>query len=253
MLLDGDTIKPDPSKTAGLREWPRTLKSVKEVRSTLGILNYHCAFVPGFSHIVRPLTRLLKKNELFLWTPTCTKALNRIIDILTNEPVLTHPDPNKEFELEVDASNFATGAILFQRDERGKPRPIGFHSKTLSPAEQNYDIYDKELTALDRGLEVWRHLLINAHTTIHTDHANLTYYRNPQKLTPRAKRAVACIMQYDFTIKHKLGILNKADALSRRPDYPQNSEEQHMTAFPESMFIDAIQSDTLLPAIQDAQ
>ena len=179
--------------------------------------------------------------------------MDRIIDILTNEPVLTHPDPTKEFELEVDASNFATGAILFQQDERGKPRPIGFHSKTLSPVEQNYDIYDKELTALDRGLEVWRHLLINTHTTVHTDHANLTYYWNPQKLTPRAKRAVARIMQYDITIKHKPGILNKADALSHRPDYPPNPEEQYMTVFLDNMFIDIIQSDTLLPAIQDAQ
>ena len=147
-----------------------------------------------------------------------------------------HPDPTKEFELEVDASNFATEAILFQRDERGKPRPIGFHLKTLSSAEQNYDIYDKELTALDRGLEVWCHLLINTHTTIHTDHANLTYYRNPQKLTPRAKQAVAQIMQYDITIKHKPGILNKADALSRRPDYPTTLEEQHTMAFPDNMF-----------------
>lgn len=114
----------------------------------------------------------------------CTKALDRIIDILTSKPILTHPDPNKPFELEVDASNFATSAILFQRDERGKPRLIDFHSKTLSKEEMNYDIYNKELTALDRGLETWCHLLLRNHMTIHTDHANLTFYRQPQKLSP---------------------------------------------------------------------
>ena len=187
LILDYDTIRPDPTKIARLREWPRHLKTVKEVRSTLGLLNYHRAFVPGFSHIVKPLTRLLKKGEPFLWTTACTKALDRIIDILTSEPVLTHPDPTKPFELEVDASNFATGAILFQRDERGKPRPIGFHSKTLSKEEMNYDIYDKELTALNQELDTWRHLLVRRHTTVHTDHANLTFYRQPQKLSPRAK------------------------------------------------------------------
>ena len=176
LILDHDMIRPDPTKVAGLREWPRQLKTVKEVRSTLGLLNYHRAFVPGFSHIVKPLTRLLKKGEPFIWTAACTKALDRIIDILTSKPVLTHPDPDKPFELEVDASNFATGTILFQRDERGKPRPIGFHSKTLSKEEMNYDIYDKELTALDQGLETWQHLLLGQHTTIHTDHANLTFY-----------------------------------------------------------------------------
>jgi hypothetical protein len=47
----------------------------------------------------------------------CTKALDRIINILTTAPILTHPDPNKPFELEVDASDYTTGTILFQCDE----------------------------------------------------------------------------------------------------------------------------------------
>jgi hypothetical protein len=215
LILDRNTIKPDPVKVNGLKEWPRRLKTVTEVRSTLGLLNYHRAFVPGFSHIVKPLTQLLKKGCKFEWTEACTKALDRIVNILTSEPVLTHPDLEKPFELEVDASDYATGAILFQHDERGKPKPLGFHSKTLSKEEMNYDIYDKELTAMDRGLDIWRHLILGQDTTVHTDHANLTYYRKPQKLTPRAKRAVARIMQYRIKIKHKPGILNKADALSR--------------------------------------
>jgi hypothetical protein len=155
LILDGNTIKPDSVKVNGLKAWPRKLKMVTKVRSTLGLLNYHRTFVPGFSHIVKPLTQLLKKNVKFAWTETCTKALDRIINILTTEPVLTHPDPEKPFELEVDTSDYATGAILFQCDERGKPKLLGFHSKTLSKEEMNYDIYDKELTAMDRGLDVW--------------------------------------------------------------------------------------------------
>jgi hypothetical protein len=214
LILDGNTIKPDPVKVNGLKAWPRMLKTVSEVCSTLGLLNYHCTFVPGFSHIVKPLTKLLKKNTRFLWTERCTKVLDRIIDVLTSASVLTHPDPDKPFELEVDASNYATGAILFQRDERGKPKPLGFHSKTLSKEEMNYDIYNKELTAVDRGLDIWRHLILSQPTTVHMDHTNLTYYRKPQKLTPRAKRAVARIMQYRIKIKHKPGVLNKANALS---------------------------------------
>src|SRR6266852_139048 len=249
LVLDKDTVRPDPNKVARLKTWPRTLKTVTDVRSTLGLLNYHRAFVPGFSHIVKPLTNLLKKDTKFEWTSNCTKALDKIIHILTSKPVLTHPDPEKPFELEVDASDFATGAILFQRDERGKPKPLGFHSKTLSKEEMNYDIYDKELTALDRGLDVWRHLILGQPTTVHTDHANLTYYRKPQKLTPRAKRAIARIMQYNITIKHKPGILNKADALSRRPDYPHRPPADTETAFPDSMFADAITIDATIPAL----
>jgi hypothetical protein len=154
LILDGDMITPDPVKINSLKTWLRTLKTVLKVHSTLGLLNYHRAFVPGFSHIVKPLTQLLKKNTKFSWTENCTKALNRIINILTTAPILTHPDPDKPFELKVDASDYATGTILFQRDERGKPKPLGFHSKTLSKEEMNYDIYDKELTAVNRGLDV---------------------------------------------------------------------------------------------------
>lgn len=220
LILDHDTIRPDPTKVMRLWEWPRTLKIVKDIQSTLGLLNYHRAFVPRFSHIVKLLTWLLKKGEPFIWTMNCTKALDQIIDILISEPVLTYLDPNKPFKLEMDASSFATGAILFQRDECRKPRPIGFHSETLLKEEINYDIYNKKLTTLDQGLETWQHLLLSNHMTIHMDHANLMFYHQPHKLSPRAKWVVAHIMQYDISIKHKLGLLNKADALSCQPDYP---------------------------------
>jgi hypothetical protein len=253
LLLDGDTIRPDPSKVAGLKEWPWTLKSVSDVHQTLGLLNYHRAFVPGFSHIVKPLTTLLKKDIPFRWTSTCTHALDKIINVLTSEPVLTHPNPDKPFELEVDALNFATGAILFQQDNRGKPRPLGFHSKTLSKEEMNYDIYDKELTVLDRRLDQYYHLLLGQDITVHTDHTNLTYYQKPQKLSLRAKWAVARIMQYNICIRHKPGILNKADALSRQPDFPHQPDSIHKIAFPDNMFIYETSLDPLMSAISQAQ
>jgi hypothetical protein len=249
LLLDGDMIRPNPTKVAGLKEWPRTLKSVSEVRKTLGLLNYHHAFVPGFSHIVKPLTSLLKKDQPFVWDSKCTNALDKFIDILTSEPVLGHPDLDKPFELEVNASNYTTRAILFQRDERGKPRPLGFHSKTLSKEEMNYDIYDKELTALDQGLDQYRHLILGQDIIVHTDHANLFYYRKPQRLSPCAKHAVARIMQYNITIKHKLGILNKADALSRHPDFPHSTEVPFEMAFLDSMFLNESSLDPLSATI----
>ena len=215
LLLDGDTIRPDPSKVEGLWSWPMTLKTVKDVHSTLGILNYNCAFIPGFAQVAKPLTKLLKKDAPFVWTDKCTNTIQGLIDKVTNEPILVHPDPQKDFELEVDASNYATGAILFQQDKRGKPRPIGYHSKTFSNAERNYNIYDKELTAIDRGLANWRHLLLGNKVIIHTDHANLTYYQHPHKLSDRARRAIARLMQYNVVINHKPGIHIHAHTLSR--------------------------------------
>ena len=113
----------------------------------------------------------------------------------------------------------------------------------------NYDIYDKELTAMDRGLETWRHILLGRPTIIHTDHRNLTYYWQSQQLSQRARQAVAQIMQYDISIKHKLGILNKADALSQWPDHPQDNDNKTEVAFPSSMFINETTTTNILLVI----
>ncbi len=87
------------------------------MQSTLGILGYQRPFILGFAHIARPLTNLLKKGTSFLWTSTHTQAIERLINITLNDLVLYQPDPFKQFTLEVDASAFATGAILYQEHE----------------------------------------------------------------------------------------------------------------------------------------
>jgi hypothetical protein len=145
----------DPSKIAGIKEWPRTLKSVKEVRSTLGVLGFQRPFIPGFAHIAKPLTGLLKKDSMFNWTPECTQALDRLIHIVTSEPVLLSPDTERQFILEVDASQYATGAILFQADKKLKDQQgnlilclCGYHSQTFSATEKQYPIYDREFLAI---------------------------------------------------------------------------------------------------------
>ena len=224
LLLDGDTIKPDPSKVEGMRSWPITLKTVKDVHNTLEVLNYNHAFIPGFAKIAKSLTNLLKKDTPFIWTERHTNVVQQLIDKVINQPVLVHPDPQKDFELKVDTLNYATGAILFQWDKKGKIQPIGYHSKTFSDAERNYNIYNKELTAIDQGLANWWHLLLKNKVIIHMDHTNLTYYQHPYKLNDRAWQAIARLMQYNIIIKHKPGIHNRADALSQRPDYQIQNE-----------------------------
>jgi len=155
IIVNGDHIKIDPVKADGLRDWPRDLKTLKEVRSALGVLGYQRPFIPNFANIAQPLTQLLKKGTLFQWTPECREALDKLISIVLTDPALQQPDMTKPFQLEVDASAFATGTILSQRDDRGKSHAIGFHSKTFTEAERNYDIHDRELLAVVRGLDNW--------------------------------------------------------------------------------------------------
>ena len=99
---------------------------------------------------------------------------------VTNNPVLWQPDHNRPFILEVDASQYATSAILWQEDNKGKKCAIGYDSSTLSDTERNYPIYDRELLAMIHGLENWCYLLARTKSPIRvlSDHKNLTYWKD---------------------------------------------------------------------------
>jgi RNase H-like domain found in reverse transcriptase len=128
---------------------------VKQVYSTLGVLGYQRPFICGFVHLVRPIMQLLKEDRKFEWMDKCTVALDKLIGIVMSDPVLHRPNYNLPFTLEVDASQYATGAILYQPNDKGRLCPVGYHSHTLNPAERGYDVHNRELLAVMRGLCQW--------------------------------------------------------------------------------------------------
>ena len=71
------------------------------------------------------------------------------------EPVLMQPDQKKQFEIKVDASNYAIGVVLMQRDDKKVLHPVAFFSKTMNKAQQNYDVYNHELLALVKMFRHW--------------------------------------------------------------------------------------------------
>jgi len=121
--------------------------------------------------------------------------------------VCTYPyvsDDTRPFRLEADSSDFATGAVLSQQSPvDDKWHPIAYYSKSLSVVERNYEIHDKEMLAIIRALEDWRHFLEGAHHKfeIWTDHKNLEYF-----MTQRSSTAVRLggpsTFQVDFAMHH---------------------------------------------------
>jgi hypothetical protein len=94
---------------------------------------------------------------------------------MITSPVLMLLDHEKPFTLIMNGSDYATGAILEQKDAFGRSHPIAYFSKSLQPAERNYEIHDKELLAIIHALKHFRHYIQgNPHVTIIiSDHANL--------------------------------------------------------------------------------
>jgi len=142
--------------------------------------------------------------------------------VFTTRPVLAIPDLVKEFRVEANASNFATGGVLSVKCEDDLWRPVAFISKAFNKTERNYEIHDKEMLGVIQCLEAWRHFLEGARIKfeIWTDHKNLEYFMTSQNLNHRQARWALYLSRFDFILKHVLGSkMGKADGLSRRNNW----------------------------------
>ena len=217
MVIGPDGIRMEEVKVKGVLEWPIP-KCVKDVQKFLGLVNYYRWFIEGFASVARPLHDMVKKDKKWNWTERQEKVFRELKERFTKEPVLAALDINKKMRMKVDVSDYAMGGVLSMECEDGLWRLVAFLSKSLNETERNYEIHDKEILAIIRGLEAWRHLLEEAQSKfeIWTDHKNLEYFMKAQKLNRRQARWALYLSRFDFTLKHVLGTkIGKADGLSR--------------------------------------
>ncbi|KAK3561062.1 hypothetical protein QTP86_026373 [Hemibagrus guttatus] len=126
--IDSSGIRMDEGKVAAIKDWP-TLTTVKELQRFLGFANFYRQFIQNYSSISNPLTSLLRnKPKSLSWTTSAEEACNTLKEAFTTAPLLVHPDPNKPFIVEVDASTTGVGAGLSQ--QQGNPSHL--HPTTTS-------------------------------------------------------------------------------------------------------------------------
>ena len=203
-------------------------KNVKSVRNFLGLINYYRRFIKDFAQVARPINILTKKDMKWQQGQEQQKAFDELKRIFTTKLVLATLDLDKEFRVEADTSNYATGGVLSMKCSDELWRPVAFISKSLSDIERNYEIHDKKM--LVRCLEAQRHFLegMIMKFEIWTNHKNLEYFIKVQKLNYRQVRWALYLSRFDFTLKHVLGSrMGKADSLSRRPDWEVGVERDN--------------------------
>jgi hypothetical protein len=222
VIISHNSVAMDPVKIAGVTEWPAPTNK-KEVQSFLGFTNFYRRFIKDFSHHARPLFDLTRNDSKWHWDAPEMSAFDKLKQSVTAAPVLISPDSTRPFRIEADSSDFATGAVLSQVSaEDDKWHPVAFLSKSLSPVERNYEIHDKEMLAIIRALQEWRHFVEGAEhpCEIWTDHKNLEYFMTAKQLNRRQGRWSLYLSRFDFTLHHKPGkSMGKPDALSRRADH----------------------------------
>ncbi|GKB71070.1 reverse transcriptase domain-containing protein [Tanacetum coccineum] len=206
--------------------------NIKGVRSFLGHASFYRCFIKDFSKITRPLTKLIEKDTSFEFDDECQKAFKLLKKKLTCAPVIVSPNWNLLFELMCDASYFAVGAVLGQKDSKNF-HPIYFASKTLNPAQQKYTVTEKELMAVVFAFDKFRSYLILSKTIVHTDHLALKHLFKKQDAKPHLIHWILLLQEFDIEIKDRKGTKNvAADHLSRIENDKSSDDSEVDDNFP---------------------
>lgn len=215
-LVSADGVRLDPKDlkaTEALRG--KTPRTVGEVRKLLGLLSYYRTYIQDFSKISKPMYELLQTKNVstgppqprqkkgkgaqltsrtpIQWADEHQRALERLINMLSNPPVLAYPDFDPPFVLHTDASEHGLGAVLHQR-QGGKLRVIAYGSRTLTPAEQNYHFHSGKLEFLELKWAICEkfcdYLFYAPYFLVYTGNNPLTYVMSTAKLTAVGHRWV---------------------------------------------------------------
>ena len=139
------------------------------------------------------------------------------------------PDWNIKFEIMCDASDYAMGAVLEQKDEKVF-KVIYYASKTFNEAQENYSTTEKEMLEIVFACEKFRPYILGSYVIINTDHAAIKYLMAKKEAKPRLIRWVLLLQEFDLEIKDKKGCDNViADHLSR-VEKPTIQEEERKLA-----------------------
>lgn len=225
-VVDRDGIHMEEGKVCNVVQWP-TPKNGVELARFLGLAGFYRRFITNFAAISAPLYELVNlKSTAFhtAWSDAESDAFLALKTALGADPVVVSPEPNNfEFQVYVDASQYALGATL--RQLQGSPRQdrtIAFYSKKLSDPETRYSAYDRELLGVKEAVQHWHHYLAGSKFTVFCDHRTIHHNLKQHSLTPRQMWYLEPLIQYDFEIEYITGAKNYVqDALSCRPDYKE--------------------------------
>uniref|UniRef100_A0A914EPM1 RNA-directed DNA polymerase n=1 Tax=Acrobeloides nanus TaxID=290746 RepID=A0A914EPM1_9BILA len=223
MIISPEGISPDPNSVRKVLELepPKTLK---QLRSFLGMCSYWRRYIRNFAGIMSPLYELTKKNDEDpntkiekKWSPEHQKAFEEIKKKLTTAPVLAAPKFRKPFVIETDASKKSIAACLIQADSEGNEHPVAYASRAMNRHESRYPSVESEALAIVYAIEQFRpYIEGNSTTIVKTDNSALCSLFRRQDLVGRLAKYQMTIQAIDLKIVHRSGSSNVvADYLSR--------------------------------------
>ena len=144
------------------------------MKSFLRFVGYYKRFCQEFATIAKLLNVLSSKEVKFRWGAEEEMAFQQLKTLLIKAPVLTYPDPSRQYILDTNASNEAAGAVLSQMVE-GEERVVAYYSKTFSPPQGNYCMTRREILAVVIATNHFWPYLYEQKFRLQTDHALLLW------------------------------------------------------------------------------
>jgi len=231
-IFDSKGQHPDQAKVEAIRNIP-VPKTVKEVRSLVGVVTWYSHFVRNFSSVMTPITSLIKKKaQKVAWNEEAEKAFQEVKRILTSDPILRPPDYHKPFIVQCDASLYGIGGVLAQLDQDNKEYVISYYSHKLTEAEQKYHAYERECLAVIKSLDHFKAYIYLQPIIIMTDHHSLTQTLKYNGKSGRLMRWSLMLQPHAHQIVHRAGTqMVVADALSRAKPEIQELDGDEFTHY----------------------
>ena len=209
---DGTTLT-DHSKDT-IREWT-VPDSTKSLQRLLGMANFNRDYIRDYAVVTEPLYKVLRARKFF-WNSPQQEAFENLKKLLVSPAILAIPSPGRQFILDTDSSDYASGAVLLQKDQEGKERVIAYGSFSLTRAQRRYCTTKKELLAIVRFCHHWRHYILGVEVICRSDHKALSWLTNFRNIQGQLARWLEELSRYNLVIEYKPGReLAHADALSR--------------------------------------
>ena len=199
------TITPLRSRTEAINKIP-TPRTPKQCKSFCGVVNYLSLFFPDLQKLLKPIVELTRKERPFIWGDAQEKAFREVKLRLKNPPVLHLPKADGRFILYSDTSIEGTGSSLWQIQE-GKPKLIGYASKTLPEACSRYSVTELEMTGLLVNMNLWKNLLKHREFDAAVDHAAVAQIMKAktEPATTRIMRLLDRLSAYSFNLYYVKG------------------------------------------------
>ena len=205
-LVNSKGIRPNPKATKLIKDLPSPT-DVQGVQRFLGKINYYRKFIPKLAEIAHPLYELTKckGKDKFCWDEEHQEAFDTLKSILCSQQVLGSPRFDRQFILDVDASDYALGAELSQVDDMGNERPLYFASRHLEKAEKNYSATARETLAAVFGCEYFSHYLQGRKFLLRTDHNPLVWLRSMKNPKRPYNGWIVRLEQFHYEIQYRPG------------------------------------------------